>query len=122
MSVASAAHAVDLTTIAFRRATGAAITHGDRWLEQVAIGRRRTVILETLGRGRGIDSFRDEPGDVDDSLALVDADFDMIADSHHRRRLRGRSVDAHVAAATGRGGTLAGLGDPHSLQPLVDAH
>ena len=82
-SVATAAHAVDLTTVSLRRAPGTAVTHGDRGLEDVVtVGWRRAVILEALGGGRGSDSLRDEFGHVDDPLALVDTRFDMITHSH----------------------------------------
>ena len=81
-SPATAAHPVDLTTVSFRRAAGTSITHCNGLERVVAFGWRRAVILEALGRGCGIDSLRDEFGDIDDPLALVDARFDMITRSH----------------------------------------
>jgi hypothetical protein len=80
------------------------------------------VIIKALGGRCGINSLGDEFGDVDDPLELVDARLHVITNSHWRRRPRDRAVDSHVSSTTGRGGTRAGLGDPHGLQPLVDAY
>jgi hypothetical protein len=82
-SAAAAAHAVDLAAVSFRRAAGTAVTHGKRGLEGVvSFGWGRAVIVKALGSECGIDSLRDEFGDVDDPLALVDACFHVIARSH----------------------------------------
>ena len=122
-SAASATHAVDPTAISFRRAAGAAVTHGERGLEcVVSFGWEWAVIVKALGGGCGVNSLRDQFGDVDDPLALVDTCFHVVTHSHWRGRFRCGAVDAHVSATTSRGGTRAGLGDPHGLQPLVDAY
>ena len=114
---------VDLTTISLRWAAGTSVTHGEESLDGVvSCGREWAVIVEALGGGCGIDAFGDEFGDVDDSLELVDSRVHLIANSHRRGRLRRSAVDSHVSAGTGRGGAGAGLGDPHSVQPLVDAY
>ncbi len=76
------AHAVDLAAVSFRRATGTAVTHGDRGLKRVVLFRwGRAVIDKALGGGWGIDSLRDEFGDVEDPLALVDACVHVITHS-----------------------------------------
>ena len=121
-SPASAANAVDLATVSFRRSAGAAIAHGEQGLKLVALGRRWTAIVETLNGDRGTNPLGDHPGDVDDPLALVDARFDVIADPHRRRWFRRGTVDRHMPTTTGGGGVRTGLGDPHGVQPLVDAH
>ena len=77
------AYAVDLAAVSFRRATGTAVPHGDRWLEGVVSFRRgRAQIDEALCGDRATNSFRDEFGDVDDPLALVDACFHVITHPH----------------------------------------
>jgi hypothetical protein len=79
----AAAHAVDLAAVSFRRAAGTAITHGERRLEGVvSFGWGRAAIIKALGGGCGIYSLRDEFGDVDDPLALVDACFHVITHNH----------------------------------------
>jgi hypothetical protein len=79
----TAAYAVDLTAVSLRRAAGTAITRRERGLEGVvSFGWGRAAIVKALGGGCGINSLRDEFGDVDDSLSLVDACFDVIAHSH----------------------------------------
>jgi hypothetical protein len=119
----AAAHAVDLTAVSLRRAAGAAVTHSEWWLEDgIVFGREWAVIVKALSGGGGIDSLDDESGDVDDPLALVHACLDVIADSYLRGRSRCRAVDAHMPATAGPSGTRTRLGDPHGLQPLVDAH
>ena len=85
-------------------------------------GWRWAVIVVALGGDGGTDALGDDVGDVDDSFALVDPCFHVIAHLHGRRRFRRLAVDSHVATPTGRGGIGAGLGDPHGVQPLVDAH
>jgi hypothetical protein len=40
------------------------------------------VIVKALGGECGINSLRDEFGDVDDPLALVDACCDVVTQSH----------------------------------------
>jgi hypothetical protein len=83
LSAPAAAYAVDLTAVSFGRAAGAAVTYGEWGLEGVvSFGWRRAAIVEALGGGCGINSLRDEPGDVDDPLALVDAGFHVITDPH----------------------------------------
>ena len=82
-SVGWTAEAVDLTAISFRRAAGTAVTHGERGLEcVVSFGWGRAAIVKALGGGCGFNSLRDEFGDVDDPLALVDACFHVITHSH----------------------------------------
>ena len=77
------AHAVDLAPVSFRRATGTPVTHGDRGIERVVLLRwGRAVIDEALSGSCGINSLRDELGDVEDPLALVDACFHVITHSH----------------------------------------
>jgi hypothetical protein len=82
-SAAAAAHAVDLAAVSFRRAAGSAVTHGERLLEGVvSFGWGRAAIVKALGGGSGINSLRDQFGDVDDPHALVDACFHVITYSH----------------------------------------
>jgi hypothetical protein len=82
-SAAAAAHAVDPAAVSFRRAAGTAVTHGERGLEcVVSLGWGRAAIVKALGGGCGVNSLRDEFGDVDDPLALVDACFHVITHSH----------------------------------------
>jgi hypothetical protein len=117
-SAVSAAHAVDLTSVALRRTTGATVTCAEQRLEAgLSFGRWWTAILEALDRERGTNSFRDEFGDVENPLALIDASLDEITQPHWCRWLSGGTVDPDVPSSTGRGSTLAGLGDPHRCQP-----
>ena len=81
-SAISAADAVELTTVSFRRATGTTVTHREQGLERVPFGRRWTVIVEALGGDRRTDPLRDHLGDVDDPFALVDSCFHVIAHPH----------------------------------------
>ncbi len=76
------AHAVDLAAVSFRWATSTAVTHGERGLERVVLFRwGQAVVDKALGGGCGINSLRDEFGDVEDPLALVDACFHVITHS-----------------------------------------
>ena len=78
-SAAAATHAVDPTAVSFRWAAGTAVTHGERGLEAVvSFGWGRAAIIEAFGGGCGINSLRNECGDVDDPLALVEACFHVI--------------------------------------------
>jgi hypothetical protein len=121
--LSAAARPVDLAAVSFRGAAGTAVTHRERELEGVvSFGWGRAVIIKALGCDPGTNSLRDEFGDVDDSLALVDTCFHVITHSHWRGRSRRRAVDPHMSATTRRGSIRAGLGDPHGLQPLVDAY
>ncbi len=82
-SAATAAHAVDPAAVSFRRAASTAVTHGERGLEcVVSFGWGRAAIVKALGGGCGVNSLRDEFGDVDDPLALIDACFNVITHSH----------------------------------------
>jgi hypothetical protein len=82
-SAVAAAHAVDLTAVSFCRAAGTAVTHGERGLEGVvSFGWGRAAIVKALCGDCGANSLRDELGDVDDPLALVDACFHVITHSH----------------------------------------
>jgi hypothetical protein len=122
-SAVAAAHSVDLAAVSFGRPASAAVTNGERRLEDVvSFGWGRAVIVKAPGGGCGIHSLRNECRDVDDPHALVDAGFHVIAHSHWRGRSRRRAVDAHMSAAAGRGCTRAGLGDPHGMQPQVDSY
>jgi hypothetical protein len=119
----AAAHAVGRSAVAFRRAPGSAVSHGERELEGVvSFGRERAVIVKALGGSRSINSLRDQFGDVDDPLALIDARLHVITHSHRGRRSCRGAIDPHKSAATSRGSARAGLDDPHGLQPLVDAY
>ena len=77
----AAAHLVDLPAIALRRPARAAVTSSEQWLNVVFSFRRwRAVILEALRGANGIDSLGDQPGDIDDPFALIDASFHVITD------------------------------------------
>jgi hypothetical protein len=121
-SAISAANAIDLSTVSLRRAARTTVSHGEQGLERVTFGWRRAVIVEALGGDRRTDPLRDHLGDVDDPLALVDACFDVVAHLHRRGRFRRLAVDSHVATTTRGGGVRARPGDPHGVQPLVDAY
>jgi hypothetical protein len=55
----------------------------------------------------------------DDSIPAAEAGSDLVAGRHGRGRFRGSTVDAHVPAATGRGGVRPGLGQPDRPQPPI---
>ena len=78
-SAGSASKPIDLAAVALCRAASATVTHGEQRAKRVVLRWRRTVILKALAGDCRTDPLRDQHGDVDDPLALVDARLHVVA-------------------------------------------
>ena len=111
---------VDVAAVALGGAAGASVALGEQRLERVAFWWWWAVVDETLRSECCTDPFGDHLRHVDDAVAACEARLDVVADTHHRRRLGGLSVDVHMAAATCVGRFGPCLRQSNRVQPGID--
>ena len=117
----AAAQAIDVATLALRRASGPAVAQDVGGALDAGQG-RGSLILKILCRVGGAASPRREPGDLVDAVESVQAHPHLVPNVHGLRRLGRVAIHPHVTGAAGRSGLAARLREPHRPHPTIHPH
>lgn len=119
-AIGTAEQPIGFPPLTFGRTTGTAITarHGR---EDLPRRRWRAAIDQALGGDRSTHAFGDDALDDHDTFDTAGSDTDLVPGMYELSRFRRGTVDANMPAPAGRRGGGAGLEQPYSPRPGIDA-